>query len=129
MSVIDRLGAALCDLVPRYLSTGVTLKDDEALLVAPSVDYDGLVDAMFHMIRQNGSESTAVMIRMLDVLTSVISCEHDVIRRQTLTRHAELVLSDAIRNITAPADQDAVKERHASFLTMRDRGSLGLLST
>lgn len=128
MSVIDRLGAALCDLVPRYLATGVTLKEDRVLLVAPSVDYDGLVDAMFHMIRQNGSGSTAVMIRMLDVLTSVVSCEHDITRQQTLTRHAELVVSDAIRTIMASADQDAIKERHATFLTMRNKGPLGLLS-
>ncbi|WP_426131875.1 DUF2254 domain-containing protein [Pararhizobium sp. PWRC1-1] len=127
MSVVDRLGAALCDLVPRYLSTGLTAKDDRPVLVTPCVNYDGLVDAMFHMIRQNGSGSTAVMVRMLDVLTSVVSCEHDIKRMQTLTRHADLVRSDAMRMIKAPSDQASVEQRHRNFLVMRDRGPLGVL--
>lgn len=127
MSVIDRLGAALCDLVPRHLSTGLTAKGEGSVLVTPCVDYDGLVDAMFHMIRQNGSGSTAVMVRMLDVLTSVVSCEHNITRLQTLTRHADLVLSDSMRKIEAPSDRATVEKRHQNFLIMRDGGPLALL--
>ena len=77
ISVIDRLGAALCDLVPLHLATGVVIEQGRPVLVVPSVDYDGLVDAMFHMIRQNGSNSIAVLIRILDVLTAVVSLERD----------------------------------------------------
>ena len=55
MSVLDRLGAALCDVVPLHLPTGVFLRDGWPALVVPSIDYDGLVDAMFHMIRQNAA--------------------------------------------------------------------------
>ena len=55
MSVLDRLGAALCDLVRRHLRTGVVMRNGHPALVRPAVDYDGLTDTMFHMIRQNAS--------------------------------------------------------------------------
>lgn len=121
MSVIDRLGAALCDMVPRHLSTGVTLIDGQMVLVTPAITYDGLVDAMFHMIRQNGVGSTAVLIRVLEVLTAVMSCETDVMRQRTLRRHADLVLADAGR-IGSQADRETLELRHKSFVVMMERG-------
>ena len=77
MSILDRLGASLCDAVPLHLTTGVTLRNGQAVLVRPSVDYDGLTDSMFHMIRQNAAGSAAVLMRMLEVLAAVAGCERD----------------------------------------------------
>ena len=128
ISVIDRLGAALCDLVPLHLPTGVVIERGRPVLVVPSVDYDGLVDAMFHMIRQNGSSSTAVLIRILDVLAAVVSIERYSPRVATLQRHADLVLDDAGRNITSPADLHDVRERHHRFLAMKEFGPLSVIS-
>jgi uncharacterized membrane protein len=127
ISVLDRLASALCDVVPRILPSGVTLHDGDVALVVPSIDYDGLVDAMFHMIRQNAAGSAAVLIRMLDVLTSVLSCEFEAGRRDTLQRHADLVLGDASRDVTTPADLTDVKARHMNFQIMRSTGPLGLI--
>jgi uncharacterized membrane protein len=122
MSAIDRLGAALCELVPRHLSTGLIAQDDHSILVMRSVDYDGLVDAMFHMIRQNGARSTAVLIRILDTLTAVASCERDPRRLQTLSRHADMILAAARIAISVPSDIAAVEQRHAAFRIMKDYG-------
>ena len=97
------------------------------VLVVPSVDYDGLVDAMFHMIRQNGSNSAAVLIRSLDVLAAVVSLERDSSRVATLQRHADLLLDDASRHITSPADLRDIRNRHQGFLAIKDRGPLGHL--
>lgn len=52
MSVLDRLGAGLCDIVPLHLPNGVHLRDDRVALMVPAIQYDGLLDAMFHMIRR-----------------------------------------------------------------------------
>jgi len=104
MSVLDRLGAALCELVPRHLPTGVTLHDERPVLVIPPVDYDGLTDTMFHMIRQNAADSAAVLIRLLDVLNAVLSCERRPERRHSLLRHKALAVADAERNIQNKAD-------------------------
>lgn len=129
MSVLDRLGSALCDIVPLKLSTGVTLRDERPVLVVPKTDYDGLVDTMFHMIRQNAAHSPAVLIRMLEVLTAVVSCEKNADRIATLQRHADLVLGDAERSILTPSDLADVRNRHAQFLIMKNQGAAALVST
>lgn len=125
MSALDRLGAALCEIVTLYLPTGVLMRDDRPALVAPSIQYDGLLNAMFHMIRQNASTSPVVLIRMLDVLTAVVSAERDHRRMMWLKEHADLVVGDARRNITTPADLQDIDLHHAAFLTMLKDGPLG----
>ena len=125
MSALDRLGAALCEIVPLYLPTGVFIRDDRPVLVAPSIQYDGLLNAMFHMIRQNASTSPAVLIRILDVLTAVVSAERDHSRMMCLKEHADLVAGDARRHITTPADLRDIDLHHAAFLTMLKHGPLG----
>ena len=122
MSVLDRLGAALCDMAHLQLPSGVTLSGGQPALVAPSIDYGGLMDAMFHMIRQNAAGSAAVLIRMLEVLTAVASCEHQPARVGELQRHADLVLGDAVRDVSTPADLADLRNRHAAFETMRLHG-------
>lgn len=116
LSVLDRLGASLCELVPLYLPTGIALRHARPVLVVPVVDYDGLTDSMFHMIRQNAAGSPAVLARMLEVLTIVASCERDQARRHALGRHARLVMGDAERDVKTPDDLDDIRSRHAAFL-------------
>jgi uncharacterized membrane protein len=121
MSVLDRLGTALCDLAPLHLKTGVSLRDGRVVLVVPNISYDGLVDGMFHMIRQNAANQAAVLMRLLEVLTAVASCVRDPERVKALGRHVDLVLGDAEREIASPADLDEIRTRHARFMTMKSR--------
>lgn len=123
ISVLNRLGAALCDVAPLKLPTGIYLRDGRLRLVIPSVDYDGLVDSMFHMIRQNGASSPAVLIRELEVLSAVISCEHDPMRVKALQRHADLTLGDADRNIRNLADLEDVHRRYQRLVAVRQQGA------
>jgi uncharacterized membrane protein len=115
ISVLDRLGATLCDAVTLHLTTGVTLREGQPALVRPGVDYDGLTDGMFHMIRQNAAGSPAVLIRMLEVLTVCAACERAPARQAALRRHAALVLGDAERTIATPDDLADLRERHTRF--------------
>ena len=113
ISVLDRLGATLCDIVPRHLPTGIVCRDGVAVLRAPATDYDGLVDAMFNTIRQNAAGSPAVLIRLVEVLAAVASCEPEPGRIAALRRHAALVVADARRTIDAPADLADLLARQA----------------
>lgn len=128
MSVVDRLGMALCQLIPLRLPSGVSLRGGQPVLVTPGIDYDGLLDAMFHMIRQSAKGTPAVLIRILEVLTVVVSCEPDGARAAALQRHADLVLCDAERTIGTPADQDDVRRRHSRFGAMRREGVVRVLA-
>ncbi|PPQ29048.1 DUF2254 domain-containing protein [Rhodopila globiformis] len=126
VAVLDRLGAALCLCAPVFLSSGVLIRNNRVALVVPAVDYDGLADAMFHMIRQYAAGSPAVLMRLLEVLAAVAGCEQDPCRIATLRRHAGLALADAERSIQNPADLADVRRRHAAFETMRLRGPVAL---
>lgn len=124
MSVMERLGAALCEISAKHLPSGVSVEEGRIVLVVPTVDYDGLTDAMFHMIRQNADGSAAVLIRMLEVLTAVASCETQPGRVASLQRHADLVLGDGERSIETPADLDDLRKRHRTFDRMRQGGAV-----
>jgi uncharacterized membrane protein len=128
MNALDRLGAALCELVPLTLPAGTYARRGRCVLVVPVVDYDGLVDAMFHLIRQNAAGSPAVLIRVLEVLTSVASCERDPLRAEALQRHADLVVADAERDVRTPADLHDVRARHRRFEAVRARGAFGFIA-
>ena len=127
ISVLDRLGAALCDLAPRYLPNGVTSRKGRAVLIVPATNYDGLADAMFAMIRQNADGSVAVLIRLIEVLTAVAGLERNPARLATLRRHADLVLGDGKRDIGTPGDLDDLKGRHRRFVAMQTIGPISML--
>ncbi len=123
-SVVDHLGDALCRIAPRHLPTGVTLREGRPVLVHPVTDYDGLCDAMFHMIRQNAAGSVHVLGRMLDVLARVAEVEGRPDRRAELSRHAELVIAAARRDVADPSDLADLEDRSRRFFnttSVKDR--------
>ena len=126
MSVLDRLASSLCALAPLFLLSGTHLRNGITVLAVPSIDYDGLVDAMFHMIRQNAAGNVAVLIRMLEVLAAVASVEHEPQRTSALQRHADLVLADAGRDVSTHLDLAELRRRHAEFERIRANEDVGL---
>jgi uncharacterized membrane protein len=114
-SVVDHLGDALCRVAARHLPTGTVVRDGRVVLVYPVTDYDGLCDAMFHMIRQNAAGSVHVLGRMLDVLTRVAEVERLTDRAAELARHANLVIAASRRDVADPDDLADLEERHRRF--------------
>ena len=115
ISVLDRLGTALCDIAPLHLRTGVSMRDDAVALVVPAIDYEGLVGTMFHMIRQNATGNPAVLIRILQVLSAVAGCERRPERLKVLQTHADLVLEDAERCVPTSGDRADISTAHEQF--------------
>jgi len=110
IAVLDHLGAALCDLRDRHLPGPAVRRGGRVVLFRRTTDYDGLVDAMLHIIRINAAGSAAVLIRLLDVLAAVLAAEGDPRRRATLLRHAHLAHTlgrENLRDAAALADLDA----------------------
>jgi uncharacterized membrane protein len=114
-SVVDHLGDALCRMASRHLPTGTVVRDGRVVLVHMVTDYDGLCDAMFHMIRQNAAGSIHVLERMLDVLTRVAEVERLTDRAAELCRHADLVIAAARRNVADPSDLSDLEDRYQRF--------------
>ncbi|MFV0296707.1 MAG: DUF2254 domain-containing protein, partial [Hyphomicrobiaceae bacterium] len=115
IGAIDQLGVALCRMVNLNLDTGVHIRDAEPVLVIPLTDYQGLVDTMFHSIRQNGADQPSVLIRMLEVFTKVAYCETEPERLLQLQRHARLVTGTAEQSGMAQSDLEDVEKRYQAF--------------
>ena len=115
-SVLDRFGDALCRIAPRHLPSGVVTRDGRVAVVLDVVTYDGLCDGMFHMIRQNGSGSSYVLIRLLEILTRVTEVERDAHRRAALRRHADLAITVARAGVSDPSGKDDCEQRYRGFI-------------
>ncbi|MFD1733636.1 DUF2254 domain-containing protein [Deinococcus malanensis] len=116
IDILDRFGDALCRLQGRTWPDGVHYGDDAQLrLVHPVTDFAGLTDGMFHMIRQYGKGSPAVMLRLLEVITAAAGCLHGAVELSELTRHADLAYHDALANTANPADRADLQERYRRF--------------
>lgn len=109
--VLDRLGSALCVLASKQLPSGVIGAGDRVFFQRDITSYDGLMDAMFHTIRQNAKGSPSVLIRMLDIFTRVAQCEEDPARLGAVRRHGEMVLREGRREIVSPDDKDGLEHR------------------
>jgi uncharacterized membrane protein len=124
MGVLDRLGAALCEIKPLKLPTGVTVQNKRLVLVVPHVQYDELINTMLHMIRQNAGGKPSVFIRQLEILTQVVSYERDPQRMLSLSRHADLIMADAQRDVRSPSDIEDIHRRHRAFVKVMQKGHL-----
>jgi uncharacterized membrane protein len=127
ISVLDRLGAALCKLSGVQLANGVTARHDRPVLVVPLIDYEGLLSAMLQMIRQNAAGKPPVLNKILQVLTAVAGCERDPARIAALRSHADRVLADAERSVPSPSDLDEVRKMHAKLVGVLSQGAAAVL--
>jgi uncharacterized membrane protein len=123
IAVLDRFGAALCDLARRDLRDGCGWRDGVLRVQRPATDYAGLVDAMLHMIRESGAGSPAVMIRLLEVLAEVARVETARGRRGVLRRHVELAAAAAGRATADPgAAQDLAGRTRRALDALEEAG-------
>ncbi|MBV1797475.1 DUF2254 domain-containing protein [Siccirubricoccus sp. G192] len=116
MTVLDWLGAALCRLAGRELEPGVELREGQMVLDWPTTDYAGLLDVMFHMIRQSAGGSPAVIIRLLETLTVAARLERRPERLAALARHAALAREAGLAGTTDRAGREGILEREQRFV-------------
>jgi uncharacterized membrane protein len=125
MTVLNRLGTALCQMAPLRLQTGVWIMDEKIALVVPHVRYQDLVEEMFQLIRHSAAGNPAVLSHMIKVMTHVVSCERDPTRLDSVRMHADLVLETAERHVLSSSDLDGVRNCHRDFVDMVAHGPLG----
>lgn len=128
-SVVDHLGDALCRTASRDLPTGTVVRERRVVLVHPVTDYDGLCDAIFHMIRQNAAGSIHVLGRMLDVLARVAEVERLTDRSAELSRHADLVVAAGRRDVADPSDLADLEDRYRRFRAIAANTPVAGIST
>ncbi|MGV8942405.1 MAG: DUF2254 domain-containing protein [Lysobacter sp.] len=115
MTVLDRLGDALCDLAGKVIPNGVHEANGKIVLVVPNVSYRSLCDVMFHLIRQSSEGNTALLIKLVEILTVVAACEPDPDRHEALAAHVALLNEDAHRTVGNPSDRANIQSQLAYF--------------
>lgn len=117
INCIDALAGSLC-LISRRGLPGPLRFDatGKARIVSPVTTFDGVCDATFNQIRQNGSTSVAVMIRLLEVITECADHVTDSQRRKPLLKHARIIYEQARQSITEPHDRADVEQRWAGVI-------------
>lgn len=119
-SVLERLADVLCRLAGRHLKSGIVRHDGAVALTYPVTTYKGLCDAIFHPIRQSGSASGYVLIRMLDVLIKVSEVEHSEERRNSLAEFGSLTVESGrvhLQDRAALADLEQRFDRLTRIVT------------
>lgn len=109
--ILDRLGSALCILATKHLATGALARDGVVVFQRDVTTYDGLLDTMFHIIRQSANGSPGVLVHMLDILAKVAQCEKNPNRRKALKRHGDLIAADGKREIANAGDGETLALR------------------
>jgi len=111
MSCVDRLGSALCRLAQRDMPSPYRHDTQDHLrVIAPVFTFPDVTDAAFNQIRQYGSSSAAVTIRLLETIAVVAGSVLRPEDRTALLRHARMIARGASEGLPEAEDRRAVEE-------------------
>lgn len=115
---IDQLGSALCFLGNKKfpLESRFDDKGKLRLLIKPFT-YSGMLNASFDQIRQYGSSSVAVNIRLLEILTTITAQTSRSKQRLAIYRQANMILCTAWEVLPAREDKKDVLQRYHKLLS------------
>jgi uncharacterized membrane protein len=117
IACLDQLGATLSTMATRSIPSGYYYDDEGQLrLISKVVTFGGVVNAAFDQIRQHGKSDVAVMIRLLETLTVILTRTTSAEQRQALTRQAEMVKRTSDKIIPEENDRHDITKRYDRFL-------------
>ena len=115
ITCIEWLGAALIRLGDRQFPARFRRDENgELRVIADVTDFAGLAASALDQIRQYGSSSVAVTLRMLDILERVGSEIRAPESREILRAHAQKIRDDGIASAGNAADRGEIEERFAA---------------
>jgi len=119
LTCIDWLSAGLRQVSSRTLSEGVYRdRFHRVRLIETDPSYARMVNRAFDKIRQSSRGMPAVLIRMLDALTSIASETTSPEQRGVLTRQAEMILQSAVESVHEANDLEDVQLRYRRLMAI-----------
>jgi uncharacterized membrane protein len=110
---IDRIASALSQLAQRkFPSSSVYNKNDKLCVISKPITFSDITDAAFNQIRQYGRSSAAVTIHLLEVIGKIAPYMKRDADRQTLIRHADMIMRGSEVGLPEQLDRNDVKERY-----------------
>ncbi len=118
---VDWLAEALGRLAGRSIPSPRQYDDQGKLrVITRAVTFTDVTDAAFNQIRQYGSSSASVMIRLLEALSRVAYVARRPEDQAALVRHAHLVRRACERDLPEVDDRNDVLERYNAVLRVLD---------
>jgi uncharacterized membrane protein len=112
LTCIDWLSAGLSQISSRTLAEGVYRdRFHRVRLIETDPSYARMVNRAFDKIRQSSRGMPAVIIRLLDSLTSIAS-DASPAQRRILTRQAEMILRSAEESVYEANDLEDIRIRY-----------------
>ncbi|MBU2557026.1 MAG: DUF2254 domain-containing protein [Bacteroidetes bacterium] len=117
ITCIDHLTATMCYLAQVKFPSKYRLDDKKELrVIANTVDFEGVLDAAFNQIRQFSAGSTAVIIRLMDVLLLIHNLTSNESYKKAIIKHVKMTLNVGKQSIKEENDLEDLKERSNKIL-------------
>ena len=121
ITCIDWLGAILCQLANRKMPSSHRYDEQNRLrVICKPFTFEGMVDAAFHMIRQNSHTVAAVSIHLLETIATVGAQTRDHANRAVLLRHAAMVVHGCETKLSSDDDRKDLTHRYESAVEALD---------
>lgn len=112
IACIDNLSSVLCYLARASFPSAYQYNEEGQLrLVVDNLTFEGMIDAAFHQIRQYSKGNPAVVIRLMEALSTIYRFTQLPDRRKAVVRHARMVLQVAERSFEERGDLEDLRER------------------
>ena len=117
IACIDNLTAIMCYLAQAKFPSKYRFDEEGNLrVISDTLEFEGVLDAAFNQIRQFSSGSPAVIIRLMEALTTIHAFTRQEGHKKAVVKHAEMVLSCGKKNIEEKNDIDDLTERAVKIL-------------
>lgn len=117
ITCVDRLGAAISLLTTKTFPPIYVFDTDNTLrLIRTPVNFKGMVDAAFNQIRQYGSTSVAVTIRLLEVMENIAVHARSREQRDAIHRQAKMIDRVSSESFSEKYDRGDIRERYEKVL-------------
>jgi uncharacterized membrane protein len=117
ISCIDNLTSTMSHLARSKFPSKYRLdKDGIPRIIAKTFDFDGVLDASFNQIRQFSVGSTAVIIRLMEGLLTIMKFTNTNEQKTAVRRHARMVLNVGEQSINETEDLNDLKKRAYKIL-------------
>ncbi|QHI38079.1 hypothetical protein IMCC3317_34640 [Kordia antarctica] len=116
MNCIDNLTSILCQLTNAKIPDAAIKDEDDVLRVITINDtFEGYLNAGFNLIRQYGSSSPFIIIKLMEALTTILDADQNNSYTKTLENYAKLVMETGEKSFLLQADINDLEQRYTIF--------------
>jgi len=117
IACIDNLTATMCYLAQVSFPSKYRVDSNRQLrIIADTLDFEGVLDAAFNQIRQYSAGNTAVLIRLMEALTTIHGFVKKENYKRAVIKHARMTLNLGRESITEKNDLEDLAGRSKKII-------------